>query len=183
MTSTKFRCCCTSRTWTTSCRQAALERTVNRSIRMGAQSLPPNRIRKPSSTSAWSEVRADSRLVYSLNESLMHGGIKTRARSIFTISVADSERSAPAALQKMDAILVPADSATAASKASPSDPFCARKRHSVSGICLGMHARHHRICAQCTGAQGRQQHRAVMCRPDPIFHRRPVDALQVPAIR
>jgi CTP synthase len=44
----------------------------------------------------------------SLNEALMHGGIKTRTRvNIHYFESQDIERSGPAALQKMDAILVP----------------------------------------------------------------------------
>ena len=44
----------------------------------------------------------------SLNESLMHGGIKTRTRvNIHYFESQDIERSGPAALQNMDAILVP----------------------------------------------------------------------------
>src|ERR1700680_3920561 len=44
----------------------------------------------------------------SLNESLMHGGIKTRTRvNIHYFESQDIERSGPSALQKMDAILVP----------------------------------------------------------------------------
>jgi CTP synthase len=44
----------------------------------------------------------------SLNEALMHGGIKTRTRvNIHYFESQDIERSGPAALQQMDAILVP----------------------------------------------------------------------------
>ncbi len=44
----------------------------------------------------------------SLNESLMHGGIKTRTRvNIHYFESSDIERSGAAALQKMDAVLVP----------------------------------------------------------------------------
>jgi CTP synthase len=44
----------------------------------------------------------------SLNEALMHGGIKTRTRvNIHYFESQDIERSGPSALQKMDAILVP----------------------------------------------------------------------------
>jgi len=65
----------------------------------------------------------------SLNESLMHGGIKTRTRvNIHYFESQDIERSGASALQKMDAILVPGGFGDRGIEGkNPGDSLCTRK--------------------------------------------------------
>jgi CTP synthase len=71
----------------------------------------------------------------SLNESLMHGGIKTRTRvNIHYFESQDIERSGPAALAKMDAILVPGGFEGKIHAIR----YARENRIPYLGICLGM---------------------------------------------
>ena len=76
----------------------------------------------------------------SLNEALMHGGIKTRTRvNIHYFESQDIERSGPAALQKMDAILVPGGFGDRGIEGKIQAIRYAREnRIPYLGICLGM---------------------------------------------
>ena len=76
----------------------------------------------------------------SLNESLMHGGIKTRTRvNIHYFESQDIERSGPSALQKMDAILVPGGFGDRGIEGKiQSIRFARENRIPYLGICLGM---------------------------------------------
>src|SRR6202042_1015576 len=76
----------------------------------------------------------------SLNESLMHGGIKTRTRvNIHYFESQDIERSGPAALQKMDAILVPGGFGDRGIEGKIQAVRFARENGvPYLGICLGM---------------------------------------------
>jgi len=139
MTSTKFRCCCTSGPGRHRGRQAALNAPSTdlsewRAVVAAKQN--PEAVVDIGMVGKYVQIR-DSYI--SLNESLMHGGIKTRTRSIFTISSRRTiERSGAAALQKMDAILVRRIRRPRHRRQDPSDPFCARNGIPYLGICLGM---------------------------------------------
>jgi CTP synthase len=76
----------------------------------------------------------------SLNESLMHGGIKTRTRvNIHYFESQDIERRGPAALQNMDAILVPGGFGDRGIEGKIQAIRYAREnRIPYLGICLGM---------------------------------------------
>ena len=76
----------------------------------------------------------------SLNESLMHGGIKTRTRvNIHYFESQDIERSGPGALAKMDAILVPGGFGDRGIEGKIQAIRYAREnRIPYLGICLGM---------------------------------------------
>jgi CTP synthase len=76
----------------------------------------------------------------SLNESLMHGGIKTRTRvNIHYFESQDIERSGPAALSKMDAILVPGGFGDRGIEGKiQAIRFARENRIPYLGICLGM---------------------------------------------
>ena len=76
----------------------------------------------------------------SLNQSLMHGGIKTRTRvNIHYFESQDIERSGPAALQNMDAILVPGGFGDRGIEGKIQAIRYAREnRIPYLGICLGM---------------------------------------------
>jgi len=76
----------------------------------------------------------------SLNESLMHGGIKTRTRvNIHYFESQDIERSGPDALQKMDAILVPGGFGDRGIEGKiQAIRFARENRIPYLGICLGM---------------------------------------------
>ncbi len=97
----------------------------------------------------------------SLNEALMHGGIKTRTRvNIHYFESQDIERTGPSALQNMDAISGAGRIRRPRHRGQNSgDSLCAGKSHSLPRHLSGHAARHHRICAQCAGAEGRQQYR------------------------
>jgi CTP synthase len=76
----------------------------------------------------------------SLNEALMHGGIKTRTRvNIHYFESQDIEGSGPAALQKMDAILVPGGFGDRGIEGKiQAIRFARENRIPYLGICLGM---------------------------------------------
>jgi CTP synthase len=76
----------------------------------------------------------------SLNESLMHGGIKTRTRvNIHYFESEDIERDGPAALQSMDAILVPGGFGDRGIEGKiRSIRYARENRIPYLGICLGM---------------------------------------------
>ena len=76
----------------------------------------------------------------SLNESLMHGGIKTRTRvNIHYFESQDIERMGPAALQNMDAILVPGGFGDRGIEGKiQAIRFARENRIPYLGICLGM---------------------------------------------
>jgi CTP synthase len=76
----------------------------------------------------------------SLNESLMHGGIKTRTRvNIHYFESQDIERVGPAALQNMDAILVPGGFGDRGIEGKiQAIRFARENRIPYLGICLGM---------------------------------------------
>jgi len=76
----------------------------------------------------------------SLNESLMHGGIKTRTRvNIHYFESQDIEREGPDALQKMDAILVPGGFGDRGIEGKiQAIRFARENRIPYLGICLGM---------------------------------------------
>jgi CTP synthase len=76
----------------------------------------------------------------SLNESLMHGGIKTRTRvNIHYFESQDIERLGPAALQNMDAILVPGGFGDRGIEGKiQAIRFARENRIPYLGICLGM---------------------------------------------
>lgn len=76
----------------------------------------------------------------SLNEALMHGGIKTRTRvNIHYFESQDIERSGPSALQNMDAILVPGGFGDRGIEGKIQAIRYAREnRIPYLGICLGM---------------------------------------------
>jgi CTP synthase len=76
----------------------------------------------------------------SLNESLMHGGIKTRTRvNIHYFESQDIERSGPATLSKMDAILVPGGFGDRGIEGKiQAIRFARENRIPYLGICLGM---------------------------------------------
>jgi len=76
----------------------------------------------------------------SLNESLMHGGIKTRTRvNIHYFESQDIERQGPDALQKMDAILVPGGFGDRGIEGKiQAIRFARENRIPYLGICLGM---------------------------------------------
>jgi CTP synthase len=76
----------------------------------------------------------------SLNESLMHGGIKTRTRvNIHYFESQDIERSGPSALQNMDAILVPGGFGDRGIEGKiQAIRFARENRIPYLGICLGM---------------------------------------------
>jgi CTP synthase len=76
----------------------------------------------------------------SLNESLMHGGIKTRTRvNIHYFESQDIERSGPSALAKMDAILVPGGFGDRGIEGKiQAIRFARENRIPYLGICLGM---------------------------------------------
>jgi CTP synthase len=76
----------------------------------------------------------------SLNEALMHGGIKTRTRvNIHYFESQDIERSGPAALQNMDAILVPGGFGDRGIEGKiQAIRFARENRIPYLGICLGM---------------------------------------------
>ena len=97
----------------------------------------------------------------SLNEALMHGGIATRTRvNIHYFESQDIERSGPAELSKMDAILVPGRLRRPGHRGQDSGhSIRAREPHSVSRHMPGDAAGHYRIRARCRGAERREQHR------------------------
>jgi len=76
----------------------------------------------------------------SLNEALMHGGIKTRTRvNIHYFESQDIERLGPAALQNMDAILVPGGFGDRGVEGKiQAIRFARENRIPYLGICLGM---------------------------------------------
>jgi CTP synthase len=76
----------------------------------------------------------------SLNEALMHGGIKTRTRvNIHYFESQDIERLGPAALQNMDAILVPGGFGDRGIEGKiQAIRFARESRIPYLGICLGM---------------------------------------------
>jgi CTP synthase len=76
----------------------------------------------------------------SLNEALMHGGIKSRTRvNIHYFESEDIERLGPAALQKMDAILVPGGFGDRGTEGKiQAIRFARENRIPYLGICLGM---------------------------------------------
>jgi CTP synthase len=76
----------------------------------------------------------------SLNESLMHGGIKTRTRvNIHYFESQDIERQGPGALQNMDAILVPGGFGDRGIEGKiQAIRFARENRIPYLGICLGM---------------------------------------------
>jgi CTP synthase len=76
----------------------------------------------------------------SLNEALMHGGIKTRTRvNIHYFESQDIERQGPAALQNMDAILVPGGFGDRGIEGKiQAIRFARESRIPFLGICLGM---------------------------------------------
>jgi CTP synthase len=76
----------------------------------------------------------------SLNEALMHGGIKTRTRvNIHYFESQDIERVGPAALQNMDAILVPGGFGDRGIEGKiQAIRFARENRIPYLGICLGM---------------------------------------------
>jgi CTP synthase len=76
----------------------------------------------------------------SLNEALMHGGIKTRTRvNIHYFESQDIERQGPAALQNMDAILVPGGFGDRGIEGKiQAIRFARENRIPYLGICLGM---------------------------------------------
>jgi CTP synthase len=76
----------------------------------------------------------------SLNESLMHGGIKTRTRvNIHYFESQDIERMGPSALQNMDAILVPGGFGDRGIEGKiQAIRFARENRIPYLGICLGM---------------------------------------------
>jgi CTP synthase len=76
----------------------------------------------------------------SLNESLMHGGIKTRTRvNIHYFESQDIERMGPGALQNMDAILVPGGFGDRGIEGKiQAIRFARENRIPYLGICLGM---------------------------------------------
>jgi CTP synthase len=76
----------------------------------------------------------------SLNEALMHGGIKTRTRvNIHYFESSDIERLGPGALQNMDAILVPGGFGDRGIEGKiQSIRFARENRIPYLGICLGM---------------------------------------------
>jgi len=76
----------------------------------------------------------------SLNEALMHGGIKTRTRvNIHYFESQDIERTGPAALQKMDAILVPGGFGDRGIEGKiQAIRFARENAIPYLGICLGM---------------------------------------------
>ncbi len=76
----------------------------------------------------------------SLNESLMHGGIKTRTRvNIHYFESQDIERSGPACLSNMDAILVPGGFGDRGIEGKiQAIRFARENRIPFLGICLGM---------------------------------------------
>jgi CTP synthase len=76
----------------------------------------------------------------SLNEALMHGGIKTRTRvNIHYFESQDIERSGPSALQKMDAILVPGGFGDRGIEGKiQAIRFARENAIPYLGICLGM---------------------------------------------
>ncbi len=76
----------------------------------------------------------------SLNESLMHGGIKTRTRvNIHYFESQDIERSGAASLEKMDAILVPGGFGDRGIEGKiQAIRFARENRIPYLGICLGM---------------------------------------------
>jgi CTP synthase len=76
----------------------------------------------------------------SLNEALMHGGIKTRTRvNIHYFESQDIERLGPAALQNMDAILVPGGFGDRGIEGKiQAIRFARENRIPYLGICLGM---------------------------------------------
>ena len=76
----------------------------------------------------------------SLNESLMHGGIKTRTRvNIHYFESQDIERSGPAGLSNMDAILVPGGFGDRGIEGKiQAIRFARENRIPYLGICLGM---------------------------------------------
>jgi CTP synthase len=76
----------------------------------------------------------------SLNEALMHGGIKSRTRvNIHYFESEDIERSGPAALQNMDAILVPGGFGDRGTEGKiQAIRFARENRIPYLGICLGM---------------------------------------------
>ena len=76
----------------------------------------------------------------SLNEALMHGGIKTRTRvNIHYFESQDIERMGPAALQNMDAILVPGGFGDRGIEGKiQAIRFARENRIPYLGICLGM---------------------------------------------
>jgi len=76
----------------------------------------------------------------SLNESLMHGGIKTRTRvNIHYFESQDIERVGPAALQNMDAVLVPGGFGDRGIEGKiQAIRFARENRIPYLGICLGM---------------------------------------------
>jgi CTP synthase len=76
----------------------------------------------------------------SLNEALMHAGIKTRTRvNIHYFESQDIERSGPAALQNMDAILVPGGFGDRGIEGKiQAIRFARENRIPYLGICLGM---------------------------------------------
>jgi CTP synthase len=76
----------------------------------------------------------------SLNEALMHGGIKTRTRvNIHYFESQDIESSGPAALQNMDAILVPGGFGDRGIEGKiQAIRFARENRIPYLGICLGM---------------------------------------------
>ena len=97
----------------------------------------------------------------SLNESLMHGGIKTRTRvNIHYFESQDIERSGPAMLQNMDAILVPGGFGDRGIEGKiQAIRFARENRIPVSRHLLGDAAGDHRILAQRARPEERQQHR------------------------
>ena len=97
----------------------------------------------------------------SLNEALMHGGIKTRTRvNIHYFESQDIERSGPAALANMDAILVPGGFGDRGIEGKIQAIRFARENRIPYPRHLPRHAaRDHRICAQRARPAGRQQHR------------------------
>ena len=143
-------------------RQAAPGGAADGSCPTGARWSPPSRIRRPSSTSAWSASTCRSAIRTSrLNEALMHGGIKTRTRvNIHYFESQDIERSGAAALQNMDAILVPGGFGDRGIEGKiQAIRFARENRIPYLGICLGMQLAIIEYARNVLGAEGRQQHR------------------------
>ena len=97
----------------------------------------------------------------SLNESLMHGGIKTRTRvNIHYFESQDIERSGPAGLSSMDAILVPGGFGDRGIEGKiQAIRFARENRIPYLGICLGMQLAIIEYARNVARPEERQQHR------------------------
>jgi hypothetical protein len=97
----------------------------------------------------------------SLNEALMHGGIKTRTRvNIHYFESTGHRADGPAALQQMDAILVPGGFGERGIEGKIQAIRYARENGiPYLGICLGMQLAIIEYGAPCAAAEGREQHR------------------------